>query len=168
MTEPARKPFEITGRVVLLTMVGFFAVVTAVDSIMIYLAVSTFGGLDEADGYRKGLKYNQRIEAEAIQSKLGWTDKIAVSESGDKLVVTITSHDATPVEGLSVTAKVERPATNIYDRTLTLQDVGGGRYETSIADLLKGGWTVDVKARTTKNPDAAVVYQSRARVWKQS
>lgn len=168
MKDTAPKPFQITGRMVLFALVGFFAVITAVDGVMMYLAISTFGGIDKADGYRRGIKYNQRIEAEVAQAKLGWTDVIALSETGDKLVVTITNRDGTPVEGLSVVAKLERPATNIYDRTLTLDDAGGGRYETSISDLLKGTWTVDVAARANRNPDAAVIYQSKARVWKQS
>lgn len=168
MDRTSRKQFKITGRMVLLAMVGFFAIITAVDGVMMYLAISTFGGIDESDAYRKGLKYNTRIEAENAQKKLGWTDVIALSESGDKLIVTIKNRDGAPVEGLSVEAKIERPTTNIYDKTLALTEIGGGRYETVVPGLLKGGWNVDVSARESANPGAVIVYQSRARVWKQS
>ena len=65
---------EITGRHVLYAILAFFLTVTAVDAFMIYKAVSTFGGIETQDAYRKGLQYNQRLEAEKVRRASGWED----------------------------------------------------------------------------------------------
>ncbi len=39
---------EITGRHVLFLMLGFFAVIIATDSFLVYKAISTFGGIETA------------------------------------------------------------------------------------------------------------------------
>lgn len=160
--------FRITGRHVLVATVGFFLTIATVDGIMIYQAVSTFGGLETQDAYRKGLTYNRRIAESAAQEQLGWSQVVAFDASAGTLSVTLKDRDGKPVEGMSLSAKVGRPATNAYDRGITLEDNGAGVYEAAVAGLGNGTWTVEVAARGSRNPEAAVVYQSKARVWKQS
>ena len=45
---------------------------------MIYKALTTFGGVETPDAYRKGLAYNQRIAAEEAQAGLGWHDELSL------------------------------------------------------------------------------------------
>jgi nitrogen fixation protein FixH len=168
MSEPESPPFRITGRKVLIAMVSFFAIVTAVDGIMIYQAVSTFGGLETTDAYRKGLGYNQRIATLAAQEEMGWTESVTLDQPAGALVVIFKDRNGQPIDSLLVSAKVGRPATNAFDRMVELQPKGQGRYEVAVPDLGNGTWTVDLAARTSGNPDAAIVYQSKARIWKQS
>lgn len=160
--------FRITGRKVLVTMVCFFGIVSAVDGIMIYQAVSTFGGLETKDAYRKGRAYNQRIADGAAQLQLGWSETIAFDPASGALVVTLLDRDGKALDGVTISATLGRPATNAFDRSLQLEFKGAGRYEALVPGLAKGTWTVDVAARASRNPEAAVVYQSKARVWKQS
>lgn len=168
MSNAPAPSFQITGRKVLVTMVCFFGVIAAVDGIMIYQAVSTFGGLATKDAYRKGLAYNQRIADSEAQSQLGWRETIAFEPVSGALVVTLHDRDGKPLDGMTVSALVGRPATNAYDRAVELQFKGGGRYEAMVPSLPNGTWMVDVAARAGRNPEAAVVYQSKARAWKQS
>lgn len=168
MSDTNPSMFRITGPKVLLALVAFFGIVAAVDGVMIYQAVSTFGGLDEADPYRKGLKYNDRIATFTAQEKRGWKDSIALDAGGEKLIVTIIDRDGGAIAGLTVNAKIERPATNVFDRKLVLADQGDGRYLVSVPGLQAGTWTVAVEARADKSLDADIVYQSKARVWKKS
>ncbi|MEQ1669762.1 MAG: FixH family protein [Hyphomicrobium sp.] len=160
--------FRITGRKVLVAMVGFFVTIAAVDGIMIYQAVSTFGGLETQDSYRKGLAYNRRIADGAAQEQLGWSQAASFDATAGSLVVTLKDRDGKPVEGMTLTATVGRPATNAYDRAVTLEDKGAGRYEVAVPGLANGTWTLDLSARASRNPEAAVVFQSKARVWKPS
>lgn len=168
MSKSVPRTFEITGRKVLVAMVSFFAIVTAVDGIMIYQAVSTFGGLETTDAYRKGLTYNQRIATLAAQDQMGWTESVTLEQTTGTLSVIFKDRNGQPIDNLVVAAKIGRPATNVFDRTVELRPKSDGRYEVVVPDLGKGTWTVDVAVRTSSNPKAAVVYQSKARIWKQS
>ncbi|MBK9078241.1 MAG: FixH family protein [Hyphomicrobium sp.] len=168
MNEPASPSFQITGRKVLIAMVSFFAVVTAVDSIMMYQAVSTFGGLETNDAYRKGLNYNERIATLAAQEQMGWTESVTLEQPAGALAAVYKDQNGQPVEGLLVSATLKRPATDAFDRQVDLLPKGEGRYEVALPDLGKGAWAVEVIVRTSSNPGAAIVYQSKARIWKQS
>jgi len=156
----------LTGRHVLLGLVGFFGIIFAVNGIMVYQAESTFGGLDTDDPYRKGLNYNQRVAAAEAQAKLGWSDKLAYVPQTRRIRVSLTDPAGGAISGLAVTAHVERPATNRFDRELTLEQTGPGTYEVSAADLDAGWWTVDLTARrAAAGPEDATLYESRRRLW---
>ena len=49
---------------------------------MIYSALSTHTGLVANEPYRKGLHYNERIEADERQARLGWSDSIEIGRDG--------------------------------------------------------------------------------------
>jgi nitrogen fixation protein FixH len=65
------------GAHVLLVFLGFFATIFLVNGIMVYAALSTFGGLEIADAYRKGLAYNARIAEGQAQAQRGWRDSVS-------------------------------------------------------------------------------------------
>lgn len=153
----------LNGRHVLLTFIGFFLVVFAVNGIMVYKALSTFGGLDTDDPYRKGLDYNERIAAAAAQNRLGWRDRTDYMPETRRLRVTLTDKSGGAVSGLAVTAELERPATSRFDQKLVLTQTGAGIYEADLSGFEPGTWTVDVRARHGEN-DAAL-YKARRRLW---
>lgn len=162
--QPGKRMFnEITGRHVLFLMLGFFGVIIATDSYLVYKAVSTFGGLETQNAYRKGLTYNERIAEERAQEALGWT-KDARLDNGE-LRVTIRDKDQKGVEGLQISALFGRPATNTEDRTLTLTQVGSGEYMATVGDIAPGNWVATMEAREALTGSGAVVYQSKVRLW---
>jgi len=156
----------LNGRHVLLYLIGFFAVIFAVNGIMVYKAESTFGGLDTDDAYRKGLAYNERVAAAATQAKLGWRDALSYVPETQRLRVALTDASGQAVSGLTVTAHVQRPATTRFDQQLMLEQTGPGSYEVDAAGLDAGWWTIDLtaqrKAPSQQNP---TLYESRRRVW---
>jgi nitrogen fixation protein FixH len=164
-SEPAgARPLN--GRHVLLGLIGFFAVVFAVNGIMIYQAESTFGGLDTDDAYRKGLAYNERVAAAEAQAKLGWHDKLAYVPETKRMRVSLSDPAGGAVSGLAVTAQVQRPATNRFDHEIVLEQTGAGTYEADVADLDAGWWTVDLSARrAAADQKDAALYESRRRLW---
>jgi nitrogen fixation protein FixH len=156
----------LSGRRVLLYLIGFFAVIFAVNGIMIYKAESTFGGLDTDDAYRKGIAYNERVAAAAAQAKLGWRDELGYVPATQLLRVTLTDASGQAVSGLDVTAQVQRPATTRFDQRLMLEQTGPGSYEVDAAGLDPGWWTVDLSAqRKAPNRQDPTLYESRRRVW---
>jgi nitrogen fixation protein FixH len=163
-TPKKRMPKEITGRHVLFTMLGFFAVIIATDSWLVYKAVSTFGGIETQDAYRKGLAYNDRIAEERAQAALGWT-KDARLENND-LRVSIRDKDQKGVRNLQITALLGRPATNSNDRILKLTEIAAGEYMATVGTLEAGNWVATMEAREALSGSDRVVYQSKVRLWK--
>jgi nitrogen fixation protein FixH len=157
---------EITGRHVLYAILVFFLTVTAVDTFMIYKALSTFGGIETHDAYRKGLHYNQRIEADKVQKTLGWTDETKLDSNKEELTVYIRDRDQKGVDGLQITVLLTRPATNRQDRSVRLIAVGSGRYAGKVPGLAEGTWIASLQAQKTSEHGDDILYQSKARAWK--
>lgn len=152
----------ITGRQVLFMLLGFFGLVAAVNGVMIYFAVSSFSGLDTENAYMKGLAYNQTLHAGEAQRALGWTVELSHRPlGGDLEEVTVSFRDKSgrPVESLVVAAELRRPAGEGFDRALSLEPLGGGRYGAALALPLKGQWDVRVQA-TARDGTAYLLEQS--------
>lgn len=155
----------LSGRHVLLAFLAFFATVFAVDGIMIYQALSTFGGLDTPDAYRKGLAYNQRIAREATQSLAGWQDKVEVLQAPKRLHVELHDRSGSAVAGKTLVATVTRPATDRFDLTLTLGELAAGTYEAPLPAALEGAWIVDISAFEAGAQSPEPAYETRSRLW---
>lgn len=155
---------KLHGRHVLMILVGFFATIVVVDGFMIYQAVSTFGGLETTDAYRKGLNYNDRIERQVAQSASGWSDTVSVVGAPAKLRVVLQNRDKEAVAGQALKVRVGRPATNRYDMNLDLIEAAPGLYEAPLGDLAGGAWIVDVSA-FNGSADGDPAYQARSRIW---
>lgn len=165
MTDAAgieRRP-RIRGGHVLMILIGFFATVVAVDGFMIYQAVSTFGGIETEDAYRRGVTYNESIAKDAKQSLLGWKDEIKVLGAPHRLQVALSGKDGA-VAGKRVVAMLGRPATNRYDATLDLAETSPGIYEAALPGAGEGKWIVDISAYDNASSREAV-YQARRRAW---
>ncbi len=153
---------RVTGRHVLSAMIGFFAVLFLVDGSLIYFAVSTFGGVETPDAYRKGLAYNDRIAAGEAQARLGWLDSLEFSRERESLAFRLADGDGRPVAGLAVAARLSRPATDRFDREVALAETAAGSYEAAGLKLEPGAWTLDVTAART---GASPIYETRKRLW---
>ena len=162
MNVAASSKASLRGWHVFAILAGFFLTVTAVDAILITKAVSTFSG-DTADAYRKGLAYNQTLQEEAVQDRLGWTESRTFDSQTGRLSVSLTDENRQPVEGLRVDAEIGRATTDIYDRRVELGPTGNGTYAADITGLSEGAWTLSV----TASENDKVVYRSKARIWKQ-
>jgi nitrogen fixation protein FixH len=56
-------PKEVTGRMVLLCLIGFFFVVVGINAVMVRVAVSTFGGVETDSSYKAGLAFAKEAQA---------------------------------------------------------------------------------------------------------
>jgi nitrogen fixation protein FixH len=165
MINLAKNTGGIRGWHVLLGLVAFFGTVSAVDGVMIYKAVSTFGG-DTRDAYRTGLAYNERIAEQIQQDQLGWTDASAFDGASSEFRFTLKDRDGHGVDGLRVTAVVGRPATDEYDREISLRPVGQGTYIADLAGLSEGTWFASVTASREAAAPGDITYRTKVRLWK--
>lgn len=124
---PSPRPFRVTGRHVLAAMVGFFAIVIALDTYFVTLAIRTFPGEVSRTPYEDGLAYNSRLAQQAAQARIGWRASAAVEPDG-RVVVRVISANGAPVTGLKGEAAFERPATEAGRMALKLMEGEPGEY----------------------------------------
>ncbi|HEY4406814.1 MAG TPA: FixH family protein [Xanthobacteraceae bacterium] len=153
---------ELTGRMVLLWLVGFFAIVGAANAVMIGAAISTFAGLEHDSPYQAGLAFDQEIAAARAQQALHWQvqAKVTRTDRGETLVE-ISAHDAdgAPLSGLGVTASLVHPTDRRLDRELAMTADGPSQFS-GVTGAAAGQWDVLIEL----SRDGARQFRSKNRV----
>ncbi len=147
--------FELKGWHVLAMLLLFFGITIAVNVALTTYALSTFSGEDVSKPYLRGLAYNRTIEARSAQAKLNWTASIDVARegaSGAVVTVSIAGADGRPQAGVAVTALLKRPTDANRDKTVTLEDMGGGQYRGHVGDVAAGQWDAFARVGTEDTP----------------
>lgn len=165
MTERTSEGRQITGRTVFIALLGFFGVMLIANGIFTYLAVTTFGGLVSNDTYRKGLEYNKQLTAEARQQQLGWTASLELARRGEEIRFTLEDKDGDPVSGRLVRVRVGRPATDKFDRTISLRETSPGTYTQDIGLPGAGNWLASLEVLEGYGDAKSVVYRMKERLW---
>lgn len=127
---------EFTGRHAAMILVGFFAVVIAVNLVMARYAVSTFGGALAENGYVASQDYNKWIAESAAQDKLGWA--MTATVAGGHLLID-TKGAAAPT--LDVVA--QHPLGLVDDQKIAMVLVGPGQFR-SAKPMPEGRWKLHV------------------------
>jgi nitrogen fixation protein FixH len=159
---PAKPPFEITGRFVLVAMLLFFGVVASVNFTMLTLATRTFPGADARNGYDVSQAYNREIATARAQAERGWRADVELDRRGDesRLVFKVRDAAGAPVVGLDVEGRLRHPTDRKQDHVLALREVAPGVYQASEPGALSGAWDVVVTARARGEK----VYASQSRI----
>lgn len=129
--------------------VGAFAVVAAVNGVMIAFALDTFSGVTTEQAYEEGLAYNKTLAAARAQEKLGWKcaiDLDARSRHDARLAASLSDRSGAPVTGAEITAHFVRPTHDGFDSQVRLSETGIGHYEAQTSLALAGQWDVVVTA----------------------
>lgn len=146
MSDLAASPvqgFRLNGWHVLAMIVGFFAVVIAIDVSFAVLAYRTHPGEVSVTPYEDGLIYNRKLAQLSAQAELGW--QAAAAAEPDKVVVVVVDSAQRPITGLKITGKMERPATETGRLTPRFVETSPGRYEAALKGAT-GAW--DLTAAT--------------------
>jgi len=138
-----------TGWIVLAALLLFFGAVFVANGALVYYALSTFSGEQEASPYEHGLAYERDIEFAHAQDARGWNVTLGVlrADPGAPASIAVAMRDANnaALEGLQVSASLEFPPDKHLDRHVVLAEIRSGEY---LADLpLRAGqWDVVVEA----------------------
>jgi len=149
------------GRHVLMSLIAFFGVMLIANGLFVYFALSTFTGSD-SDPYRRGLHYNDTLQAAERQAEKGWQTSLSYDAAKQRLSLGLTDNQARPVTGLQIEAVVGRPVTNKEDRSLPLKEAASGIYAADI-DLAPGQWVVSA-ATPDESSSGAPTYQFKQRL----
>jgi nitrogen fixation protein FixH len=156
----------LSGWHVLGAMLTFFAVIIVADATMIYKAVSTFGGVDNANAYRDGLAYNQRIASETRQATLGWNETVELLVDPARLRVSLRDAGGQPPANVRVEATLGRPATITSDTQVRFAEVSPGLFEAAIGERIEPGtWIATVRAFRNDTMATEPAFQIRRRLW---
>ena len=131
-----QREFRLTGRHVLLVLIGFFVVIIAANAVFMSFALRTFPGEKEEKSYLQGLNYNDRLHARAEQAKLGWTASISeVSFEHGLASIRLTMNDRSglPLSGLEITGMLLRPAADEQDTDFVFEPRGEGDYAGAVS-----------------------------------
>lgn len=139
---------RITGWHVLIGVVLFFATVITVDIVFMVQAYRTFSGEVASNPYEAGLTFNRTLAQRQKEAALGWSASVETT-AGKTIVVTVVDRTGKPLDGLSLTGVLERPATEAGRQALNFRSLGGGRYE-AMAQL-DGAWDLRATARNAKD-----------------
>ena len=141
-TLSAERRFQLTGWHVLAIIVGFFAVVIAVDVSFAVSAYRTFPGEVSATPYEDGVAYNHQLAQLRAQGRLGWAPVATVAADG-AVRVEVRDRAGQPVRGLRLTGRMERPATESGRIVPTFREAEPGVYLAHPGRLM-GAWDVSL------------------------
>lgn len=140
------REFKVTGRLVLICLLGFFGLVFAVNGAMVYAARSTFGGVETASSYKAGLNFNRDIATAKAQQQLGWQvdGEIVRGGSGDAVLdVRAKDRNGVPLSGLTLQARLVHPTDARNDRDIVLTDRGAGQFRGEVT-AAAGQWELAI------------------------
>jgi nitrogen fixation protein FixH len=128
--------------------VGFFGVVLVVNGVMVFVAFSTWTGLEAESAYKQGLAYNRALERARVQDALGWRVALSFepSQRGERGLLSLDLEDARGgfIEQAVVHARLARPTHEGYDFVVRVPHHWGGTYQTEITFPLPGVWNVEL------------------------
>ncbi len=141
---------KLTGFHVLVWIIGFFAVVIAVNGVFLYSAITSFPGEDVKKSYLQGLHYNDTLAARDAQSALGWTAAaglITGGAAGPEVRVELRDANGRALSALDIDVTLRRAATTDADTLLLLEPAGAGLYAAPAGDLAPGRWEAAIRVR---------------------
>ena len=132
MSAKTKKPREVTGRTVLVWLLGFFGFVFAVNGVMIKAATSTFGGVETSSSYKAGQMFEKEVARAGRQDARRWQvgGTLVRAKSGEA-VLDITARDdqGAPIAGLMAKARLAHPADERLDHAIALARIGAGEFK---------------------------------------
>ena len=139
----------LTGRHVVMWLLGSFAAVGAVNAAMVYFALKTNGGEIEPLTYLSGVHFNDTLDRVAAQRALGWQVNADLRPTADTVEITVSYRDAAnqPLAVMEVDAAFVRPTHDGLDFTIPLKAAGDGRYVATATVPQPGLWQVHLVAR---------------------
>ena len=128
-------------------LVAMFATIIAVNLVMAYFAVTTFGGTVVDSSYVATRNYNRWLAEARGQEALGW--RVTATLDPQRRVRVTAAAPTGPIDGV-VSVIARHPLGQAPDRTIGFDPVGDGRYVATRL-LPAGRWTLKITVTSGKN-----------------
>ena len=143
MPRSSVSPRPLTGRLVLIMLLGFFGVVFGVNFTLMELAIATLPGTEVDSAYSASLGYEKEIAAAHDQTARKWKVEAHIERDGSggaSLLVEARDGSGQPMTGLKFQGTLERPTDKRADLAVSLAEVGIGIYRGSAPAIAPGQW----------------------------
>ncbi len=153
--EPGEGEFRLTGRHVLMILLGVFAFVAAVNGYMIWRAIGSFPGVVTESSYRDSQRFNKAIADAHLQAARHWRIDAKADRGPDgRVVVRLEAKDAqgAPITGVAFRATLQHPANRALDHVVPLAAVAGatGVFEGAATGVGEGKWGMEVEGESAE------------------
>lgn len=128
MTTVARTKAGIRGVHVLVMLLGFFAMIVAVNAIFIILAVGSHPGEQVKNSYVLGLEYNKDLARQKAQRALGWSVRAGLADNGETFLVELRDGAGAPLAGMDVAVSLHVAGTRNAGGKVWLTERRSGEY----------------------------------------
>jgi len=143
MPRSSVSPKPLTGRLVLIMLLGFFGIVFGVNFTLMELAIATLPGTEVDSAYSASLGYEKEIAAAHDQTARKWKVEAHIERDGSggtTLQVDARDDSGRPMTGLKFQGTLERPTDKRADLAVSLAEVGIGIYRGSAPAVAPGQW----------------------------
>jgi len=143
MPTSSLSPKPLTGRLVLIMLLGFFGIVFGVNFTLMDLAIATLPGTEVDSAYSASLGYEKEIAAAHDQTARKWKVEAHIERDGSggaTLQVDARDDSGRPMTGLKFQGTLERPTDKRADLAVSLAEVGIGIYRGSAPAVAPGQW----------------------------
>lgn len=136
------RPGEITGRTVLLCLLGFFGVVIMANVALVRAATSTFGGVETMNAYQAGLAFNREIMAAREQESRQWRVNGNVMRDAQgmaRIDIDVRNAYGLALSGLAIEARLAHPTDARLDHVASVVETRAGLYR-GVIEAEPGQW----------------------------
>lgn len=124
--------------------VGGFALVVAVNAIMIWFAVGSFAGLYTEKPRDRGLHYNEVLAEQQRRDALGWRVEAAWLPEFSRLEIALFDADGRPLAPGRLTAELVRPVEKRPPIGVALGATEIGHFAGHVDLPERGNWDLDI------------------------
>lgn len=125
--------------------VAAFAVVIAVNGIMIWFAVGSFSGLYADSAREQGLHYNEVVIEQKARDALGWKVDAAWDAGNRRLDVALRHADGSALSGASIEAALVRPVEKRAPLPVAMGELGDGQFAGYVSLPARGNWDLEIE-----------------------
>lgn len=149
----------IRGAHVLWMLIGFFALISAVDAAFITLAIKSHPGEQVKNSYVLGLEYNKELERQNEQRQLGWTMQAGLADEGATFLVELRDAGGTPLSGMDVAVRMHVAGSSNETKPVWLAERAPGEY--AMASQLEGPARVEAVIAVSRDREEPAIFEAR-------
>lgn len=152
------KPAGIRGVHVAVMIVAFFAVIIALDTLFVTLAIQSHPGEQVKNSYGLGIAYNKELARQVRQRALGWKLDAGLVDNNATFLVRLTDATGTPLSAMDVSLQMHVAGLRRDLEPVWLAERSPGEYATSVT--IQRPAKVDAVIAVSRDRDAPVIFEA--------
>jgi len=149
----------VRGVHVLFMLLGFFAMIIAVNAVFITMAVRSHPGEQVRNSYVLGLEYNKELARQEAQRALGWTLQAGLADDGVTFLVQLQDAAGGALSGMDVAVRLHVAGARDENEKVWLVERAPGEY--AMAAGVEAPAKIEAIIDVSRDRDGPVVFEAR-------